>query len=192
MKMETKRHLAQLLVMGSLGTLCLLGSLQIWSQWQLLIEENTDALRSLDMLRGISAYSKTWVPKSGSNDQQISTLFMQDASNAIVDANLLGKLKELSQQQSIEISRTSAATPRPEGGLIWHDVIVDISGPNNAIVQFINTIETATPALFIERLQIQSSVQPGVPLQTEPVMTAQMTVSAATRAPTPATSQKTP
>lgn len=157
------------------------GSL-LWAQWQRGELEIADSLQNLAQLRGIATYAKTWTPKNEGDDNQASSLFLPQAASTIVEATLLASIKEMAGQQAVEISRTSSSPARLAGGLVWHNVTVDVTGTSAALIQFITTIEHASPALFLERLQIQSNVQPGVILQQEPILSAELTISGATKA----------
>jgi Type II secretion system (T2SS), protein M subtype b len=167
------------------------GSL-LWAQWQSGEQEIADSLQNLDQLSGISTYAKTWKSRDEGIEAQASSLFLPQAASTIVEATLLASIKEMAGQQAVEISRTSSSPTRLAGGLAWHDVTVDVTGTSTALIQFITTLERSRPALFVERLQIQSNVQPGVMLQQEPVLSAELTISGATKAEVIATGANPP
>lgn len=181
MTFQQKRLAAQIVAVTGVLALILLITTLLWAKWSDGVIANAEALQSLDQLRGISVYAKTWKPSPSEEDKNAAVLFMQDGSATIVDANLQTLIKTLGSQSTVEISRTSVSPPRPKGQLHWHDVTIDLTGTNAALIQFIQAIESSRPALFVERLQIQSNIQPDVPLQTEPLISVQLTVSGATQ-----------
>jgi hypothetical protein len=178
----TKKRSLQVVITAAVCALLFSSFSFLWTQWQRGEQDIADSLQNLDQLRSIAIYAKTWKPKAEGNGAQISSLFLPQAASTIVDANLLASIKALAGQGAVEISRTSSSPSRPEGGLVWHDVTVDVTATSAALTQFITTLESATPALFVERLQIQSNIQPGVILQQEPVLSAELTISGATKA----------
>lgn len=181
-----KRATAQIAALVTVLIVMMLIAALVWSRWRIGVEGNVEAMQSLDQLRSISAYGETWTPAQNEKDQSVLALFLEDATTTVVDANLQTLIKTLGAQNAVDISRTSVSPPRLAGQLVWHDVTIDLTGTNATLVQFVQAIESARPALFIDRLQIQSNIQPGVPLQVEPIMSAQVTVSGATRAINPA------
>ena len=192
MTYEVRKQALQFVVVAGLGAAILsLGTL-LWSTWRSGEQEIADSLQILGQLKSIAAFAKSWKPKELANDARAQSLFLPEAASTIVEANLLASIKEMVTQQTIDISRTSSSPSRSQDGILWHDVTIDVAGTSAALLQFIKTLEAATPALFVERVQMQSNVQPGVVLQQEPVLSAELTISGATRTPTTVTAANPP
>jgi hypothetical protein len=183
MMLSTRKRVMQTALFAMLSALLLLLGTRLCASWQQGQRDIADSFQNLDQLRSIATYAKSWKPSASANGAQASSLFLPEAASAIVEANLLASIKVMAAQSAVEIARTSSSPPRPEGGIIWHDVTVDVTGTSTSVLQLLAAVENTTPALFVERLQISSSVQPGVTLVQEPVLSAEITISGATKAP---------
>jgi Type II secretion system (T2SS), protein M subtype b len=136
-------------------------------------------LEAYDALRRIVSKDLAGELQNHSITEQDKLLFHVGDSIELLDANISTLLKQLAANQSVEITRSENVSVENSDGLRWATVVVDVTGQEAAIYNFIRTIETSKPALLVTKLQLRSNVLPGTAETAEMPMSSEMTVSGA-------------
>jgi Type II secretion system (T2SS), protein M subtype b len=126
--------------------------LQIWRSSTDSIEQQ---LVVYDRVRAIAAFK---APASGDaagiGDGLSSNQFYANGTPAIVAAQLLSNVKQISANHGLEILRFGDVPPKVEGKLQMIGGIFDMSGPAANIYAFIDDLEKSNPILFVDSLDL--------------------------------------
>jgi hypothetical protein len=136
-------------------------------------------LEAYDGLRRVVSKGSASELQNRSLSEEDKSLFHVGDSIELVDANISTLLKQLAANQSVEITRSGNVAVVNSEGIRWATVAVDVMGQEAAIYNFIRTIETSKPALFVTKLQLRSNVLPGSFETSEMPMSSEMTISGA-------------
>lgn len=121
------------------------------------------ALENYDKLAAIAA-AKEAVENNPQTvpEELLDSLYLGKGQPAVLSANLLTLLEQLAANQGLVVNRESAMPPRQQGTVTRIGGAMAISGSLPAIYGFLEQIEAARPALFIDRIDIRVG-QTGIP-----------------------------
>ena len=94
---------------------------------------------------------------------------LDGASDAIAAANLQSRIEELAASSGVAISSTEALPPEARGPYRRIGLRIAIGGSYEGVVRLLAAIETATPPLVLDNLQIHGTTQARL-LQTRAVL----------------------
>jgi general secretion pathway protein M len=84
---------------------------------------------------------------------------IEGASDAIASANLQSRIEELAASSGVSISSTEGLPAEARGVHRRIGLRIAISGPYEGIVHLLAAIETATPPLIVDNVQIHGTMQ---------------------------------
>jgi Type II secretion system (T2SS), protein M subtype b len=126
--------------------------LQMWRSSTDSIEQQ---LVVYDRVRAIAAFKP---PASGDaagiGGDLSSNQFYANGTPAIVAAQLLSNVKQISANHGLEIIRFGDAPPKVEGKLQMIGGVFDMTGPAANIFALIDDLEKSNPSLFIDNLDL--------------------------------------
>lgn len=115
-------------------------------------------LAKFDRLRSIAAFKIIVSQNSSVSEGDLSTQpFFAAGTPAIVTAQLLTNLKAIAAAHSLEILRAADLPTKAEGSLNLVEGTLDLSGNMANVFALVQDIESAKPALFIEKLDMHSN-----------------------------------
>ena len=138
----------------------------------------TEALQRYDKLAAIAASEDVLEGRpNAAADALLESLYLGNGQPAVVSANLLTLLEQLAANQGIAVNRESAMPARQQGSVTRVGGAMAISGSLPAIYGFLEQIEAARPALFIDRVDIRVG-QTGIPEdQADTIASAEIEIS---------------
>ena len=98
---------------------------------------------------------------------------LDGASDAIAAANLQSRIEELAASAGVAISSTEGLPAEPRGLHRRIGLRLAISGPYESIVKLLAAIETSTPPLVLDNLQIHATLQARALLQPQAILRSQ-------------------
>lgn len=157
---------------------------QFLDQKNFSYREATDQqLAKYDRLRSIAAFkiidSQNSSVSEGDLDAQ---LFFAGGTPAIVTAQLLTNLKTFAVAHNLEILRAADLPARTEGSLNLIAGTLDLSGSMANVFALVQDIESAEPALFIEKLDMHANSTGAVDPNADTFLTVLIQVSGAMHA----------
>jgi hypothetical protein len=134
--------------------------------------ENYDKLAAIAAARDVVVRDSSTVP-----DELLDAIYLGKEQPAVLSANLLTLLEQLAANQGLAVNRESALPPRRQGAVTRVGAAMALSGSLPAIYGFLEQVEAARPALFIDRIDIRVG-QTGFPEeQTDTIASVEIEVS---------------
>lgn len=150
-----RRVAALLLLVGMMSLLC--GALvPVWWWYWDNQDRISDIRAALPRLRAVAHYEG--VMDAASDKAGIAQYlgdFLPGSEDALMMADLQTRLRTLVVARSSELSSAQVLPPRSIDGLTYLGVRIQLRGQLRDVQAILHTIETATPFLFIERVQLR-------------------------------------
>jgi general secretion pathway protein M len=89
-----------------------------------------------------------------------SRIALDGASEAIASANLQSRIKELAESAGATVGSTEALAAENRGDYRRIGLRIAVGGEYDTLVKLLTTIETGTPPLVLNNLQIHGTAQP--------------------------------
>jgi hypothetical protein len=82
--------------------------------------------------------------------------FLPGNDVAIAAASLQAKLKELAQNQGLDVAQARDLKPRVEDGITYVGIGVEMSGGAEGLANLLHTIEAAVPLLIVRQVEMRA------------------------------------
>jgi hypothetical protein len=128
---------------------------QVWSTGH---EEINQKLIDFDRVRSIASFKTSLEQLNGKSAQAIvGDLFLAKGTSAIVSAQLLGNLKQMSANRGLEVLRAEDLPAKTVDALTLVGGSLDLSGTMAGVYGLVQDIENAKPFLFVEKLDLHAN-----------------------------------
>lgn len=146
-------------------------------------EMTEQQLAKYDRLRSIAAFKIIVSQNSSVSEGDLGAqLFFAGGTPAIVTAQLLTNLKIIAAAHGLEILRAADLPAKTEGSLNLIAGTLDLSGNMANVFALVQDIESAKPALFIEKLDMHSNSTGAADPNADTFLTVSIQVSGAMQA----------
>lgn len=162
---------AKNLVPRAAAALILLGGIAvIWSlcvepwrqQYQANAQQISDESRIVSRLKAIVALEPTLSASPDNADETtFSGNFLAGTEDTLVVAELQTKLRSLAVSHKTQLNSARTLPAKTVDGLTYIGLKLELRGDLRDIQQIIHGIETSEPFLFVEKLTLRPSNQPG-------------------------------
>ena len=148
--------------------------------WKSGEETIQSKLLDYDRMRAIASYEGNSARKSEPpQNSSIQNNFYENASSAIVSAQIVAKFKEMAAGHSLELLRSQEAPQKQNELLNLVGSSFDLSGSMNNIYALVRDIETASPILLLDKIDLHVAGSGAVDQNSDTVLTATISIYAA-------------
>jgi hypothetical protein len=171
--MMSRSFLASLLVLLSP---VLIAAIPIALAWASYVQKVETYKLSEETYVRLAQIAKVAVPVTSSDDVNtlLADVSLGNDTSAILGAGLQSKLREIAQQNGLEVIQAAdmETAPTPEGDSAPQriGIRIDVSGPTKGVHSFLTSIEVMKPWLFVDNVRLQAGSIEGAEATIEPPM----------------------